>query len=322
MKELDPDDPRRTPIHLRRELLAQGLNDRAISRMLRRKEIARVRRGAFAAHDAWATLDSVGRHGLLVRAAIKQARTQVVASHGSALPEWNAPTWGFDLTLAHLTRTDGKSGRKEAGVNQHSGALLPGDYLVRNGILVTSPTRTALDVTTVAPTESALAAVCYFLHHGLTTKELLGERYRADGGGAGMANWPYSLSTDLVLRLADARVESVLEARGLYFCFQQSLPAPELQLEIHDNGRVVARLDFAWPNYGIWAEFDGNIKYTDFRRPGESVAEFVLREKRRQDRVSELTGWRCIRITWADLAQPELLAARIRRMLANSARVS
>ena len=33
----------------------------------------------------------------------------------------------------------------------------------------------------------------------------------------------------------------------------------------------------------------------------------MLREKRREERVAELTGWRCIRITWADLAYPERL---------------
>jgi hypothetical protein len=41
-----------------------------------------------------------------------------------------------------------------------------------------------------------------------------------------------------------------------------------------------------------------------------------MREKRREDRIRELTGWRCIRITWADLFHPERTAARIRAMLA------
>jgi hypothetical protein len=41
----------------------------------------------------------------------------------------------------------------------------------------------------------------------------------------------------------------------------------------------------------------------------------VLREKRREDRVRELTGWRCIRVTWADLENPARLVARIRAAL-------
>ena len=30
--------------------------------------------------------------------------------------------------------------------------------------------------------------------------------------------------------------------------------------------------------------------------------------------ICRLTGWRCIRIVWADLYQPEVTAARIRAM--------
>ena len=63
-------------------------------------------------------------------------------------------------------------------------------------------------------------------------------------------------------------------------------------------------------------EFDGRQKYVQFLREGESVTDAVLREKRREDMVCELTGWRCMRITWADLADPVRLAARIRAFLA------
>ena len=38
-----------------------------------------------------------------------------------------------------------------------------------------------------------------------------------------------------------------------------------------------------------------------------------------EDLVRELTGWICIRVTWADLADPARLAARIRAALARCA---
>ncbi len=44
----------------------------------------------------------------------------------------------------------------------------------------------------------------------------------------------------------------------------------------------------------------------------------VFREKRREDRIRELTGWRCFRITWHDLGDPGRLAARIRAFLGRS----
>ena len=47
----------------------------------------------------------------------------------------------------------------------------------------------------------------------------------------------------------------------------------------------------------------------------------VLREKRRESRIAELTGWRCIRITWADLERPSATMARILAMLGVATRV-
>ncbi|KQW47543.1 hypothetical protein ASC77_13915 [Nocardioides sp. Root1257] len=66
----------------------------------------------------------------------------------------------------------------------------------------------------------------------------------------------------------------------------------------------------------MFLEFDGKEKYLRHRRPGESVVDAVLREKRREERICGITGWRCIRITWADLFEPERTAARIRATLA------
>ena len=82
----------------------------------------------------------------------------------------------------------------------------------------------------------------------------------------------------------------------------------------HRTGEIL-RLDFAWPEHDVWLEFDGKEKYVKYLREGETATDAVLREKRREDRIRELTGWRCIRITWADLFFPDRLAARIRDML-------
>ena len=63
-----------------------------------------------------------------------------------------------------------------------------------------------------------------------------------------MAQWPGTLITDLVLRLADGRSESVGETRARYLVWSQGLPAPEVNYPIFDeNGREVARVDLAWP---------------------------------------------------------------------------
>ena len=166
-------------------------------------------------------------------------------------------------------------------------------------------------------TEASLVVVNYLLHAGLTTAQALAQR------SEGMDEWPGSLRTDLVLRLSDEHIESVGESRTLYLCWRQHIPSPTCQYAIHDAlGDLIARLDFAWPKLKAWLEFDGKEKYLKHRRPGESVADAVLREKAREQMIAELTGWRCIRITWADLDKPVATAERILRLLFPSGRAA
>lgn len=305
------DDPRLTPIMLRKELLASGHNEKSLAHALRRKDLDRVRWGAYVSGPTWTTMSEEQRYAVVCRAAYRQARTGVVLSHTSALPFLEAPVWGLRLDEVHLTRTDERSGRREAGVRQHSGKLLEGDTVTKYGLTFTNAARAALEVTTIGSVEAALVVVCDLLHRKLTTPHDLRQRYEET-----MEQWPYSLRTELVLRLADPRIETVGEARTWHFMWRHSLPKPEPQYEVYDDaGDLVARLDFALPEWGVWFEFDGKVKYVRHRKPGESVTDVVLREKGREGHVSEITGWRCIRITWDDLANPERLAARIWKVL-------
>jgi hypothetical protein len=76
----------------------------------------------------------------------------------------------------------------------------------------------------------------------------------------------------------------------------------------------VARVDLAWPELGLFLEFDGKVKYERLLKEGEHASDVVFREKQREDMIRRLTGWRCIRIVWADLYKPEVTAAKIRAM--------
>lgn len=302
--------PGHTPVILRHELIEQGYNDRALAQQVRRGVLAKPRRGAYVDGPTWESLDPPGRHALTARAVLRQAQTDLVLSHVSALGEYGVPAWNVDLSTVHVTRRDQKAGRKERGVQQHCGLLLPEDVVHRNGVPVTSATRLALDMTTLVGCEESLVVVNHLLNTKQTSGQSLADRY------ADMDHWPYTLRTDLVLRLADGRIESVGETRTWYLCWRQGLPTPEPQYKIRDaSGRVVARVDFAWPELGVFLEFDGMVKYQRLRREGESAADVVVREKRREEMICELTGWRCIRITWADLLWPERTAARILRLL-------
>ena len=310
MIKREPDDPRQSRIELRKELIAGGLNDRAIARLRADGTLHRVRHGAYVAGAAWRECDEVGRHGLKARAVVRQARADVVLSHLSAAAEWEIPLWDMTLADVHLTREDQRAGRHEAGVQQHLGELRPVDVVDLNDERVTAPTRTALDCASILDVEHGVTVVGDLLHRKLTTQKELSEC-------AGfMERWPGSLKHRPVLLLADGRCESVGEHRTIVLCWRQGLPMPQPQYKVRDpaTGEVVARVDFAWPELGLFLEFDGRVKYQKLLKEGESVTDVVLREKRREELICRLTGWRCIRIVWADLYTPERTAAIIRSL--------
>ena len=240
------------------------------------------------------------------RAVLARARVGVALSHVGALNDWDVAMWEPSLTKVHITREDQRAGRKEAGVHQHLGQLRDADVVLRNGIRVTNVARACLDTASLVDVEHALCSVNDALHRELASVEQL--RQCVDF----MEQWPGSLSHRILLRLADARIESVGESRFWYLCWRERLPMPVPQYEVRDGtGRIVAVLDFAWPERGLFVEFDGKVKYRSPDRDANAV-DVVLREKRREELVSRLTGWRCERVTWPELYQPKRTAARVR----------
>jgi hypothetical protein len=99
---------------------------------------------------------------------------------------------------------------------------------------------------------------------------------------------------------------------------QAGLPAPVLQFEVFDeNGVLIGRCDFAWPERRTLGEFDGRVKYGRLRRPGETVGQAVHREKLREDALRD-QGWQLARWTWEDLGRPQVIADRLARAFARA----
>jgi hypothetical protein len=298
------------------EATALGYDDKAIARMVRSGDWYRLRHGAYCSGEVWTTSNPAERRLLLTRASYRAARADVVVSHSSAADLLGVPVWDLP-DVVHLTRTDGRGGRREAGRVPHRGHLTVTDLTRRDGLWTVNGTRAALDCTLISDVEHSLVVVNGLLHARETTKAMLRHRMTT------MNQWPNSLHTGLVISLSDKRCESVGETRSMHLCWAQHLPRPHPQYKIKDrSGRVIARVDIARPRHRVFMEFDGREKYLKFRRPGESVTDAVLREKRREERIRELTGWTCIRITWADLCDPERTAARIRAVMAAAQRAA
>jgi hypothetical protein len=91
------------------------------------------------------------------------------------------------------------------------------------------------------------------------------------------------------------------------------LPAPALQRVIGDaNGEIIGRVDFVWEEHRTIGEFDGQGKYNELRGNGDSKADVVAAEKRREDRMRD-AGWAIARWEWADLYADGVVRDRIVR---------
>ena len=103
-------------IHLRRDLVRDGWRDRDIARAVRERHLVKLRHGAYVEAGLVAELDEVGMHRARARAVLRTAHPSSVLSHQSALAEYGIGLWGVPWEQVHLTRTDGRAGRTEAGV--------------------------------------------------------------------------------------------------------------------------------------------------------------------------------------------------------------
>jgi very-short-patch-repair endonuclease len=99
----------------------------------------------------------------------------------------------------------------------------------------------------------------------------------------------------------------VLEARLWKLLRRSRLPRPILQYEVRDGRRLVARVDFAWPDRAVAVEADGYRFHGDVAAWGRDLR-----------RRNELTGrgWRVVHVTWADVTRrPDEVLAVIGRAL-------
>lgn len=301
-------------ILLRRDAVKAGFDDNFLQRQLRANRIVRIRQGAYAVAEIWAQADPVARHRLLNAAVMRQYDDHVALSHTSATVEHGGPTWGLDLSSAHLTNLYGLGERKAARIVHHRGLCRVGDVSRNGEYWISSPTRAALDTASLASQDVGVCVIDWYVRQRLTSFALLEMTLQQ------MQDWPHTLRLLRVLQLSDGLAESIAESRTRLMLRRENIPDPVAQYEIfHPSGRLAGRVDFAWPEHRLMLEFDGHVKYTRFLRPGESVQQAVLREKAREDLLRELTGWSMIRLVWSDLDRPGKTAARIRRAMARVA---
>lgn len=177
----------------------------------------------------------------------------------------------------------------------------------REGLRLTDPTRTIIDLGLVLPTW----AVGDALSRGLTTRLFnLSEVQRLRDALGRKGRNGVGVVRDLLEQrlLAGGNEESLLERRFIDLVQQYGLPAPAFQHELWHAGRFIARIDAAYPDRKLAIEVDGYEPH--------SSPEAFQRDRTRQNRLVAL-GWTVLRFTWSDVVQrPAMVAQSIREAIA------
>lgn len=301
------DSERAPELQLRRDAVQDGWSDDELGRLVRSGELSRLRRGAYV--NGVLPTDAAASHRLLVRATVAGLRRPAVVSHQSAAVLLGLPLWDVPLDRVHVTRRPRAWNDTSPVLCCHVARLREDEVVEVDGMQVTGPVRTALDLARSLPHEAAVVALDAALRLDLLSKEDLRTRL-FDIAGA-----PGSRSATRAVLFADGRSESVGESRSRVVLQRWKLAPSALQFEVRTAaGGMIGRTDFAWEEHRLVGEFDGRIKYGRLLRPGQDAGDAVFREKEREDAIRD-EGWGVVRWTWADLHRPDRFAAKVRRRI-------
>ena len=170
--------------------------------------------------------------------------------------------------------------------------------------MVTSPVRTVLDLRLTLPLAEAeaVATADAALRAGLVRLAALRRAC------AGLAADQERSRVARVLRLVDPSSGSVLESVCRVLFAEAGLPAPLTQFVVRRlDGRLLGRVDFAWPAQRLVVETDGFAFHADRER---------YRSDRRRTNGLVLEGWRVLRFSWEDVVHhPDAVVEAVRRAL-------
>lgn len=300
----------------RSEAIDSGYRDRDLYAALREGELVRIRPGAYTFADVWEDADELGRHRLRAHAVLRTHTIPVALSHTSAAVEHGLRLHEPDLTKIHLTCLERPLGRTTKDVVYHQGICEADDLATVNGRLAVNPVRAGLEAASLASVPAGMVVLDSVIDLKLGTLDEIHEGFER------MIGHPKSRRLQVTVRLTRKGAQSVGESLSRYGMWRGHLPEPVLQFEVRDEwGQIIGITDFAWPEHGVLGEFDGMSKYGRLRKKGETAGQAVEREKKREDRLREETGWLMVRLIWAELFRPGPTAAKIRRQLERGSRL-
>jgi hypothetical protein len=268
-----------------------GASPKQLERAVANREVRRVLQGVFVSADAPDTIE--------LRAA---AANLVLPPHLVLCDRTAAWLHGVDVldfreldvlppldTFALRDRS--RTIRPQCRRGQRD--LLPEDICIVNGVAVTAPLRTSLDLGCLLVRRRALAALDAFRRkYGFTQDDMRGPlpRYFRRRG---------VLQLRQLIPLTDGRAESQPESWARLEIVDAGLPSPVPQFWVTVGGRPVFRLDLAYPHAKVAIEYDGREFHEgDEQREADERRRAWLRQQ----------GWVVI-VLDKDSFTPEAVAA-------------
>jgi very-short-patch-repair endonuclease len=212
---------------------------------------------------------------------------------------------GFRTKIIELTIPRGRQ-RQGPGI-VYRRVLLPGDVTTIDDLPVTTLPRTLIDLAAVVSRDQLEEALDDASRRGLVTMARL--RSRLDRYGRGRHG------VGILRALLDERdhsarpLGSALERKALRMFRAERLPEPIPQFRVRSGNRLIATVDFAYPELLLGIEVDGYRWHTGRKR--------FVEDRRRLNALTSL-GWRIIHVVWEDLqhGRPDAIDT-IRRSIAS-----
>ena len=272
---------------------------------VRKKELVRLTTGAYLPADLWAALDSDAQHRALLVATQAVARRELVFSHSSAAALWRLPRIGPWPPIAEVTVPFSSGGRSTRAMRAHAVGRVDATECI-DGLRVTTLERTTIDQIAKLPFAPAVALADAALRRndhpvpGLPPAGASLESLRAE-----LEQLPPNQGQARARRALDfARAEADRPGESLSRVTMHlaGITPPELQVALFGASGRRYVVDFWWPEYRVFGEFDGEFKYSDpeflrGRTPHQALVDEKFREDdlRALDRGCARWGWKTAR---------------------------
>lgn len=236
-----------------------------------------------------------GRH----MAAVLACGDTAVVSHRSAAELWDLPIAERRASDPVEVSVERGSRRRGRGIRVYRRKTLPAEECTRvEGVPITSPSRTLLDIAGTAGARELEQVVAAAERNGLASREELAgllSRYPRQVGSSRLL----SLITDFT---GPAYLRSEAESRLLVLIRKSQLSTPEC------NGQVNGfEVDFLWRTERLIVEMDGRAFHVSYR---------AFERDRKRDAIHIAAGYRVIRVTWRQLTETsEAVLARLAQAL-------